>query len=81
VRAAAREAWPSGGSYRGRLFAFGFDAFRLAQELRHTGKAADVTIEGLTGHLTLDTERRVRRELGWAQIHDGEVQLLPAPTP
>ena len=37
VRAAAREAWPSGGPYRGRLFAFGFDAFRLAQALPHHG--------------------------------------------
>ena len=35
VRAATRDAWPTGGPYRGRLFAFGFDAFRLAQALRH----------------------------------------------
>ena len=37
VHAAAREAWPTGGPHRGRLFAFGFDAFRLAQALRHAG--------------------------------------------
>ena len=30
VRSAAREAWPTGGPRRNRLFAFGFDAFRLA---------------------------------------------------
>jgi outer membrane PBP1 activator LpoA protein len=81
VRATTREAWPAGGPYRGRLFAFGFDSFRLAQELRHTNKAADVAVEGLTGHLTLDSERRVRRELVWAQMQQGEIHLLPAPPP
>ena len=80
VRASLQAAWPTGGPYRGRLFAFGFDAFRLAQELRHTSKAADVTVEGLTGHLTLDPERRVRRELEWAQMQQGEMHLLPPPT-
>ena len=30
VRSAAHDAWPSGGPHRGRLFAFGFDAYRLA---------------------------------------------------
>ena len=77
VRAAAREAWPSGGPYRGRLFAFGFDAFRLAQALPHQGAASSVNLEGLTGHLSLDEERRVQRELGWAQVHNGELRLLP----
>ena len=81
VRAATRQAWPVGGPFRGRLFAFGFDAFRLAQALQHSTNAADITVEGLTGHLTLDGERRVRRELEWAQLHNGEPQLLPVPTP
>jgi outer membrane PBP1 activator LpoA protein len=78
VRAATREAWPSGGPYRGRLFAFGFDAFRLAQALRRAGAAANVSVDGLTGHLSLDAQRRVRREIGWAQLHNGELRLLPA---
>jgi outer membrane PBP1 activator LpoA protein len=77
VRSAAHDAWPNGGPYRGRLFAFGFDAFRLAQALRHRGVGGAVGIDGLTGHLTLDDEHRVHREIGWAQLHDGEVRLLP----
>jgi len=80
VRAAAREAWPTGGPYRGRLFAFGFDALRLAQALRRPGATGNVSLEGLTGHLTLDAERRVRREIGWGQMHNGEVRLLPSAT-
>jgi outer membrane PBP1 activator LpoA protein len=77
VRAATREAWPAGGPYRGRLFAFGFDAFRLAQALRHPGVNGTVSVAGLTGRLSLDAQRHVRRELGWAQLHDGELRLLP----
>jgi outer membrane PBP1 activator LpoA protein len=78
VRSATHEAWPSGGPHRGRLFAFGFDALRLAQALRHAGVAGNVSIDGLTGHLSVDSERRVRREMGWAQVHNGELRLLPA---
>ena len=81
VRAATHEAWPTGGAYRGRLFAFGFDAFRLAQALRQVPGANDVAVAGLTGRLSLDSERRVRRELDWAQLHDGELHLLPAASP
>jgi uncharacterized protein len=80
VRAQTREAWPSGGPHRGRLFAFGFDAFRLAEALRQRSISAELSVEGLTGRLSLDPERRVRRELGWAQLHEGEIRLLPAAT-
>jgi outer membrane PBP1 activator LpoA protein len=78
VRSAAHDAWPTGGPHRGRLFAFGFDAYRLGVALRNPGVAANPSIEGLTGRLSFDAERRVRRELGWAQLHNGELRLLPA---
>jgi outer membrane PBP1 activator LpoA protein len=79
VRAAVRDAWPNGGPRRGRLFAFGFDSYRLAVALRAHGVSNTVSIEGLTGRLSLDAERRVHRDLNWAQIHDGEVRLLQPP--
>jgi outer membrane PBP1 activator LpoA protein len=78
VRATTREAWPTGGPHRGRLFAFGFDAFRLAQALRYVGGNGTISVEGLTGRLSLDADRRVHRDIGWAQLHDGELKLLPA---
>jgi outer membrane PBP1 activator LpoA protein len=74
VRSAARDAWPSGGPRRNRLFAFGFDAFRLAVAIRATGTG--VNIDGLTGRLTLDSDRRVHRELAWAQLHNGQTRPL-----
>jgi outer membrane PBP1 activator LpoA protein len=76
VRETARNAWPNGAARRDRLFAFGFDAYRLAIALRdHPGTA---TMDGLTGHLTLDRDGHVRRELGWAQLKNGELRLLSA---
>ena len=77
VRSVAHEAWPTGGPNRGRLFAFGFDAFRLTQALGHHGVTNNVNIDGLTGRLSLDADRRVHREMGWAQLHNGELRMLP----
>lgn len=77
VRAAARDAWPTGGPRRNRFFAYGFDAFRLATAIRSGGTGGTVNVDGLTGRLTLDSERRVQRELAWAQIHNGTTRPVP----
>lgn len=75
VRSVAQEAWPSGGPRRNRLYAFGFDAFRLTLALR-SGNPAAINVDGLTGRLTLDADRRVQRELMWAQLRNGQSQPL-----
>lgn len=84
VRAAARDAWPTGGPRRNRLFAFGYDAYKLALSLRG-GSQKGLTFDGLTGKLTLDAQRRVQRELVWAQMQGGQAKPLmtppAAPTP
>jgi outer membrane PBP1 activator LpoA protein len=78
VRAAAREAWPSGGPRRNRLFAFGFDSFRVAMALRAQGTAGGtINVEGITGRLSVDSERRIQRELSWAQLHNGATRPVP----
>ena len=79
VRAAVRDAWPNGGPRRGRLFAFGFDAYRLAVALRERGSMNGINIDGLTGRLSLDAERRIHRDLNWAQIHNGGIRILQPP--
>jgi uncharacterized protein len=76
VRSAAREAWPTGGPRRNRLFAFGFDAFRVATALRAPGINGNINVDGLTGRLSLDSDRRVHRELAWAQLHNGQTRPL-----
>jgi outer membrane PBP1 activator LpoA protein len=78
VRNALQTAYPNGGGpRRNRLFAFGFDAYRVAAALQNGG--TNIQVEGLTGRLTLDPDHRIHRELNWAQIHNGEVKILPAP--
>ena len=73
VRDAARQAFgDSAVARRGRLFAFGYDAFRIASSLQ---RGAGVNPQGLTGTLSIDSEGRVRRELEWVRIKNG----LPAP--
>lgn len=68
--------WPSLAT-RGRLFAMGFDAYRMVPML-HRGSFGDQQVAGMTGTLWLDSDRRIRRDLEWAEIDGGEPRLLPA---
>jgi outer membrane PBP1 activator LpoA protein len=72
VREAARAAFGDSTAHRGRLFAFGYDAFRIAASLQRGGI---INPQGLTGTLSIDAQGRVRRELQWVRIKGG------APTP
>jgi outer membrane PBP1 activator LpoA protein len=56
------------------LFAFGFDAGQLALALRDP--RWQWPLAGVTGRLTPDADRRLRRDLDWAQIHNGKPQAL-----
>jgi outer membrane PBP1 activator LpoA protein len=63
------------GSLRDRLYAFGFDAYRLVPALRASPPATG-EISGVTGKLHLDGSNRIRRDLDWAQIRNGVPNLL-----
>jgi outer membrane PBP1 activator LpoA protein len=80
VRDATNAAWPVGGPRRSILFAFGFDAARLAMALRslpaRSTSATSLAVDGLTGHLTIAADGRVLRDLMWAQFRDGEPRVL-----
>lgn len=83
VREAAR-AFNDPPARRGRLFAFGYDAFRIATSLQR-GQPLDP--KGLTGTLSIDTQGHVRRELEWVRIKggapvpfDGTEGAIPSPT-
>ncbi len=77
VRAAAAQAWPASGPDQGRLFAFGFDADRLAMGLLRTSRPATLELSGLTGRLTVGPDGRIHRQLIWARLENGEAQILP----
>jgi uncharacterized protein len=76
VRAALTTAYGDTAARRGRLFAFGYDAFAIFATLQSGGTLDQ---PGLTGKLTLDAERRVKRELDWAQIRGSGARVLDSP--
>jgi uncharacterized protein len=74
VREAAR-AFSDPPSRRGRLFAFGYDAFRIASSLQ---RGQPIEPQGLTGTLSIDPQGHVRRELEWVRIKGGAPVPLDA---
>jgi outer membrane PBP1 activator LpoA protein len=65
-------AWSEAGRGRLRLYAFGYDAFRLTGELRSAARSFG--LDGLTGELDVASDGRVLRRLEWASTAQ-----LPAP--
>ncbi len=81
LRETVRNAWPARANRRGRLYAFGFDAYRLIPILRSGVRGTASAIGGVTGRLTIDPQGRVRRELDWAEIRDGQPRMLASAPP
>jgi len=76
VRDSVQSAWPARASRRGRLFAFGFDAYRLIPLLKNPASARLDSIAGMTGRLTLDENGRVRRDLDWVEMRSGQPRFV-----
>jgi len=78
IRDGVRAAWPArtARNDRSRLYAFGFDAYRLVPGLRSSAPGSAGEIAGVTGKLHLDQENRIRRDLEWAQIKGGVPNVL-----
>jgi len=74
IRDGVRGAWPAKTTRRDRLYAFGFDAYRLLPTLQAKVPAGDVA--GVTGQLHIDEHNRIRRDLSWAQIKNGQPAAL-----
>lgn len=64
--------WAAAGRGRLRLYAFGFDAYRLLRGLDVAARG--VPMDGLTGRLTVGSDGRVQRETGWGQVQGGHLQ-------
>jgi len=80
---AADRAFPGRGGQLSRLYAFGYDAYRLVGELPRMKSGTVGPLAGATGRLAVDAQGRVRRELDWAQIVDGRAVpwVLPPAAP
>lgn len=78
LRAATQATYGDSARARGKLYAFGYDAWLLASALRSRGArdASSIVVDGATGRIRFDSEGRSRRELEWAQIRNGNPRLL-----
>jgi outer membrane PBP1 activator LpoA protein len=78
IRDSVRTSWPALTLRRNRLYAFGFDAYRLVPALRSKSPTQASEISGVTGKLHLDINNRIHRELDWAQIKNGVPSGMPS---
>jgi outer membrane PBP1 activator LpoA protein len=58
-----------------RLFAMGIDAYRILPHLSRLQSGSHETLDGKTGILSLDSDRRVHRKLVWARMRNGEPKV------
>jgi outer membrane PBP1 activator LpoA protein len=77
-------AWGNHAAWQSRLFAFGYDACQLMLAMSAPyANPMQLQIEGLTGQLHFDADRRVQRQLIWVRVgRDGEPRpaaSVPAP--
>ncbi len=75
MRSTLAKDWPNNFAGNSRLYALGFDAYRLVPLLYNT-HAIGEPLPGVTGLLSLDPDGRVHRRLDWASFQDGSVDLL-----
>jgi outer membrane PBP1 activator LpoA protein len=79
LRSTLSKYWPARARGNSRLYAFGFDAYRLVPLLKAGKFGSANAVPGMTGLLSVDAKGRVRRELDWARVSDGKPVPLAAP--
>lgn len=76
---AIRQTWPDKMVNYGRLYAMGADAYLLVQRLPLFNALPELHLDGATGRLS-QSNRRIKRELQWAQFNKGQVEPLTTDT-
>lgn len=74
VRETLGKYWPDQADRRSRLYALGFDAYRLIPIVNSGSNGQE--IEGMTGTLYFDGRKRILRRLPWAKIQRGRPILM-----
>ncbi|WP_455235388.1 penicillin-binding protein activator [Thiogranum longum] len=75
-RKEVESVWPNRTQRSQRLFALGFDAYRVAPWLETLNRPGFSNFAGATGQLTLDQSKQLHRTLVWAQFENGTPQKL-----
>lgn len=80
LRGALSKYWPARARGNARLYAFGFDAYRIIPLLKSGQFDNGQSVPGMTGELSINSKGRVRRELEWARVSEGKPVMLDAAT-
>lgn len=75
TRTQVSQLWPANFGGSSRLYALGFDAWRLVP-LLYQGKYLNAAVPGMTGLLTMSPDGRIHRQLDWARFNNGVPNLL-----
>lgn len=57
-----------------RLFALGYDAFRISQQFPELVLQPNFSLHGATGELQLDQQQVIKRQLSWATFNQGKIK-------
>lgn len=68
--------WPDKTVHYDRFFALGIDAWQLVPYVEQLGNDLMGAYQGVTGNLTLDSDRYIHRSLRWAQFKQGRPALI-----
>ncbi|MBS0358376.1 MAG: penicillin-binding protein activator [Proteobacteria bacterium] len=68
--------WPSALNRYTRLYALGFDAFNLSQQLTRLDTSPELGISAHTGKLYANADHRVSRQLQWAKFQNGTPEII-----
>ncbi len=71
-----RALWPKSQERLARLYAMGFDAYRVIPYLEWLQTYPSERYEGETGHLIIDERGRIHRRLAWARFRKGAPDLI-----
>ncbi|BAW79586.1 LppC family lipoprotein [Candidatus Nitrosoglobus terrae] len=69
-------SYPEDFKHLKRLYALGYDSYRVIPYLNALHQIQGMTFEGATGKLRMDAEQRLQRNLIWARFKGGRFQLL-----
>ncbi len=62
-----------------KLFAFGYDAYKLIYSLKQLTILPSQSLEGLTGRLSVNADKTIKRQLSWSRYVQGKVVAIPEP--
>lgn len=71
--------WPSRGQRYQRLFALGFDAYRVVPWLDTLNLPGFAQFPGATGILSMDSDKQLHRTLEWARFNQGLPEKIQEP--